>query len=193
MAAAEPRSLRPPNRISEVSMGSPRFASADIDSPYSAEQRSASGPGTPFPPTLFYVIGLGLGWWFEEIAPLGALLAQSRGLAAVGWALTGAGAVLFLWGLATFARRRTGIMLQRAATCVVADGPYRWSRNPQYVAFTLTYVGIALAAGLFWAFLFLPLVLAVLQSIVIAREERYMRDVFGPAYEEYCRQVRRWL
>ena len=31
------------------------------------------------------------------------------------------------------------------------------------------------------------------RGIVITREERYLRSVFGSAYEEYCRRVKRWI
>jgi protein-S-isoprenylcysteine O-methyltransferase Ste14 len=34
---------------------------------------------------------------------------------------------------------------------------------------------------------------AVIQTQVIAREERYLHATFGEPYEKYCRRVRRWL
>jgi len=44
-----------------------------------------------------------------------------------------------------------------------------------------------------WPLLLLPLVLMVLSTAVIQREERYLRSAFGPDYDDYCRRVRRWL
>lgn len=154
---------------------------------------SGSGPGAPLPPTLIYIAGLVLGWWLDRAAPLIADEEPDIGVSIVGWGLTAIGTALFAWGMATFATVGTGIMLQRAATEVVAIGPYRWSRNPMYVAFTLMYVGVSMAMGWLWPFLLLPVVIFVLTAAVIAREERYMRATFGPAYAAYCQRVRRWL
>lgn len=170
-----------------------RTASDSGAQPYSLIGATAPGPGAPFPPTLFFILGLALGWLFEGQVPLVRDEEPREGVVAVGWVLTLAGAALFFWGLLTFARARTGIMLQSAATRVVVLGPYRWSRNPQYVAFTLAYIGVSLVTGLVWPFLLLPIVLAGLTTVIIAREERYMRTTFGPSYFRYCSRVRRWL
>lgn len=153
---------------------------------------TGSGPGAPLPPTLVYIAGFALAMWLDRVVPLGDGVAHPA-MVAVGGLLVVAGTVLFFWGLATFARQRTGIMLQQAATRVVDVGPYRWSRNPMYVAFTMVYAGLALTYALLWALLLLPIVNLVLTVAVIAREERYMRATFGAAYADYCQRVRRWL
>jgi protein-S-isoprenylcysteine O-methyltransferase Ste14 len=75
----------------------------------------------------------------------------------------------------------------------VEAGPYSWSRNPQYVAFTAIYMGITLLLGTGWPLILLPLVIGATVAAVIAREERYMRTAFGADYEDYCRRVPRWL
>jgi protein-S-isoprenylcysteine O-methyltransferase Ste14 len=41
--------------------------------------------------------------------------------------------------------------------------------------------------------LLFPLVIALLVTVVISREERYLRGVFGSEYLDYCRRVNRWL
>ena len=103
------------------------------------------------------------------------------------------GTWLFGWGLMTFFRSATGIMLQQSASTVVDAGPYRFSRNPMYVGLTVGYVGVALVINIAWPIVLLPLVLVAVTTAVIAREERYMLARFGPAYEAYCARVRRWL
>jgi protein-S-isoprenylcysteine O-methyltransferase Ste14 len=153
---------------------------------------SATGPGAPVPPTLIFVAGLGGGWWLDGAG------ASAEGVVPVpllvsGWTLCALGIALFVWGLATFASAGTGIMLQQGATEVVARGPYRWSRNPQYVAFILIYSGISLITGLMWALLLLPVAVAAVSRLVIGREERYMRGTFGHVYGRYCERVPRWL
>jgi protein-S-isoprenylcysteine O-methyltransferase Ste14 len=155
---------------------------------------AARGPGAPVPSTAVYVAGFVLGWWLHLQLPFWidsdgpSLVQRSIGALAIGL-----GAWLFAWGLRTFARERTGIMPQKAASRVVTSGPYRWSRNPMYVAFTALYIGVAIATNYVWPLVVLPLVLAVLVVAVIHREERYMRETFGYAYVDYCRRVPRWL
>jgi len=154
---------------------------------------TAAGPGAPLPPTLIYIACFGLGWWFDSSTPLTAEPQVPAPVVWTGWSLVAGGAGLFLWGLATFSRMRTGILLQKPATRIVDTPPYSWSRNPQYVSFTMMYVGLALALGLWWTLLLTPVVVLLVTVFVIAREERYLRTAFGDVYNDYCRRVRRWM
>jgi len=81
----------------------------------------------------------------------------------------------------------------RATTSLVTGGPYRFTRNPMYVGFTLWYLAATSWVNALWPLLLLPLVLLVMQRGVIAREEAYLRRRFGREYEEYSVGVRRWL
>jgi protein-S-isoprenylcysteine O-methyltransferase Ste14 len=92
-----------------------------------------------------------------------------------------------------FGRAGTPVPPYRPATRLVTSGPYRYSRNPDYVGQTLLYVGIALVANSWWPLLLLPLVLVVVQRGVIEREERYLEARFGQEYRDYKVRVRRWL
>lgn len=155
---------------------------------------SRRGPGAPIPPTLVYVAGFLAAWWLDGMRRFPVDGAGASGVQlALGGLMFAAGVWLFAWGLATFARVRTGIMLQQEATLVVEQGPYRFSRNPMYVAFTASYFGLALFVNAAWPIVLLPLVLIVLSVTVISREEQYMRSRFGDAYDAYCRRVPRWL
>jgi protein-S-isoprenylcysteine O-methyltransferase Ste14 len=157
------------------------------------ERTRASGPGAPLPPTLIYVAGFLPGLWLEGRMPLWPDWTAPDVIETMGWGLVLAGVLLFAWGMSTFSKLQTGILLQRAATRVVDVPPYSWSRNPMYVAFTVMYVGLALAYGLWWPFVLLPAVIGILSAVVIAREERYMRRTFGRVYEDYCARVPRWI
>ncbi len=158
-----------------------------------AETVSRRGPGMSVPPTALFVGGFWLGVWWNSYQPWPLDARDASMLAAVGWLLVVAGMTLFVAGLVTFARARTGIMLQQAATAVVDAGPYRWSRNPQYVAFVAIYIGASLVANSAWPLLLLPVIIIALHALVIAREERYMQRMFPGEFGEYCRRVRRWL
>ena len=87
----------------------------------------------------------------------------------------------------------TNISTDLPATALVVDGIYRWSRNPLYLAMTLWYVGLAIAAGSAWAIMLLIPLLVVMNIGVISKEERYLEREFGDAYRAYKSRVRRWL
>ena len=104
--------------------------------------------------------------------------------------------VLGFFGLpAVLAFRRAGTHPQpwKPTTALVVTGPYRFSRNPMYVGFTLFYLGISVWVNSLWPLLLLPLVLVVMSRGVIAREERYLERRFGDDYRAYRARVRRWL
>ena len=74
----------------------------------------------------------------------------------------------------------------------VANGLYRYSRNPQYLGDILNLVGLALLSNVGSAVL--PCLLGVLlYSLWPLSEEPWLRERFGAAYERYCRQVPRFL
>ena len=70
---------------------------------------------------------------------------------------------------------------------------YRFSRNPMYVSLALLYIAVTLVLDSWWPLLLLPAVLAIVDRVVILREERYLSRAFPHLYDEYRRRVRRWL
>jgi protein-S-isoprenylcysteine O-methyltransferase Ste14 len=152
------------------------------------------GPGVRFPPTLAFGLGFLVALALHGFEPLRFLTGSNAlTLALLGWAFIAAGTGLFLWSLRVFFLARTGIMLQKPATALMRQGPYGWSRNPQYLAFIAIYVGAAMVTNTVWPLFLLAPVLAIVIQMVIRREERYLRRTFGAAYEDYCRDVGRWL
>ena len=119
--------------------------------------------------------------------------AAAPGIALVGLVLMVAGAVLAIAGVLAFRRARTTILPFRAASAMVRDGPYRFTRNPMYVGMTLAYLGLSLAFNSAWPILLLPLVLVAMVKLVITKEEEYLEAVFGDEYRAYRRDVRRWV
>lgn len=80
-----------------------------------------------------------------------------------------------------------------AASALVIGGPFRWSRNPMYVGFTLMLLAWAAWLQSPWMFTG-PVVFALyLSRWQIVPEERALRSRFGAAYADYEARVRRWL
>lgn len=95
----------------------------------------------------------------------------------------------------TYAFRRSGSPPdpRLETTAIIDSGPFRYSRNPVYVAFALLQIALGFVMNNAWIiFLAIPAVLAM-QQIVIVREEAYLEARFGDEYLCYKRRVRRWL
>lgn len=76
---------------------------------------------------------------------------------------------------------------------LVTTGPYALSRNPLYLFSVLGAFGIGLSTGSLLIGLGVGAgAFAVLDSIT-RREEAFLHDQFGKAYEAYCRRTGRWL
>jgi protein-S-isoprenylcysteine O-methyltransferase Ste14 len=76
---------------------------------------------------------------------------------------------------------------------VVAEGLYRYSRNPMYVGVLTFIFGEAVLLAR-WQVAVHGLIVAVcFHCFVVFYEEPALRKKFGSSYEDYCRTVRRWL
>jgi protein-S-isoprenylcysteine O-methyltransferase Ste14 len=160
----------------------------------SADPAPMPHPGVRFPPPFLFAAAFLAAWWLGRRLPL-ALLPPGARLAGEipGLVLGVAGLVLIFWGLATFRRHRTAIFPNRPASHIVRSGPYRFTRNPMYTGMTMCYCGLTLLLNDLWPLILLPIALALLVRLVIAREERYLASAFPAEYDAYRLKVRRWL
>jgi protein-S-isoprenylcysteine O-methyltransferase Ste14 len=148
-------------------------------------------PGINVPPPLIYVAPLVLGLVLDRRKHLPFL---PRGMArALGLALLGGGAVLNAWFLRTIRKADVPIRTDKPVPRLTTEGPFRYSRNPSYLALAVIYTAIAVLRNSLWAMLMLPLVVMVMQREVIGREERYLERAFGDEYRAYKGKVRRWV
>ncbi len=143
------------------------------------------------PPPLIYAGALVLGFFAQWAYPIDFLprkLARAIGLLLVG--------LNFLIGFSAFKamrRAHTSVRPDTPTTALVTTGPFRYTRNPIYLSFTVFYAGISLIANVLWPFLLLPIVLIAMNLGVIAREEQYLQQKFGQEYIQYMACVRRWF
>jgi protein-S-isoprenylcysteine O-methyltransferase Ste14 len=152
------------------------------------------GPGVPFPPPFLFAGGFLVAWLLQRRLPFdvdrdGAGFVQST----IGLAALVAGLAFMASGIGTFGRHRTTLIPNRPARTLVRTGPYRFTRNPMYVGLTAAYIGLTLLINWAWPLVLLPVVLVLLTTLVIRREEQYLRAAFGAEYDAYCGQVRRWI
>ncbi|KAB2847565.1 MAG: isoprenylcysteine carboxylmethyltransferase family protein [Hyphomicrobiaceae bacterium] len=156
------------------------------------KRQEGSPPRLPWPPLLMaaaivgaYVLGRLLPWhWPAAIAPSARL---------AGALLLIAGILLAVFGLLTLSTRRTTFRPDRTPTALVTSGPFRWSRNPIYVADVLVLLGLAGLLGWVWLLLLVVPFVLLLTRLAILPEERLLEAQFGAEFRNYRARVRRWI
>lgn len=146
-----------------------------------------------FPPPLIYLGTLVLGIVAGRALHLPGFGLESNARNILGWALVLLGAVLNFSGAGLFRYLGTAIIPFKPATRLVTSGIYRWTRNPMYLGMAVMYAAIAILFDSLAAVILLPIVLLLIQTQVIAREEAYLERVFGDEYRAYKGRVRRWI
>ena len=143
-----------------------------------------------FPPiwlAIAFLAMLALDRWLPlvRVVPVDASVAA--------WLLIVTGLALAVVASAGFRRARTGIIPFSESTALVTSGIYRFSRNPMYLGMVVVLAGVAVRLGSLGAWIPLPLFIAVIQQQFIRNEETFLTGIYGEAFLEYKRRVRRWI
>jgi protein-S-isoprenylcysteine O-methyltransferase Ste14 len=101
--------------------------------------------------------------------------------------------VLATWARTTFTRAGTNVNPHLPSTALVEAGPFRFTRNPMYVAMSVALIALAFATRVGWFLVLTVPVCALIHWGVVLREERYLAHKFGEPYNEYRQRVRRYL
>ena len=145
----------------------------------------------PIRPPLVYLGSVGLGLLVHFFWPVRLLPAPIN--VPLGVVLVLVAGALFISSVRAFRKAGTPVPGNRPTTIIVRAGPYRFSRNPIYVAFTLLQVGLAAWVDSLGLLVTLVPALALMSLVVVPREERYLEARFPSEYLPYKREVRRWL
>jgi protein-S-isoprenylcysteine O-methyltransferase Ste14 len=138
-----------------------------------------------------YLVSLAAGLLVEQVIPLPFL---PRTFATpLGAALVVVAIALFSYSVAKFKAAGTPVPAREPTTTIVRIGPYGFSRNPIYLAFSLFQLGIATWVNSVWLLVTLVGAVALMNYIVIPKEEQYLEQKFGAQYLDYKVSVRRWL
>ena len=126
--------------------------------------------------------------WSGVVRPAAIEVPQVAGMV-----IGAAGAAVALWCILTFASigRGTPAPFDPPRRLVI-QGPYRFVRNPMYIGAGLALAGAALFYGSLPLLGYTGLFFLATHLFVVCYEEPTLRRTFGPEYEAYLRQVRRW-
>jgi protein-S-isoprenylcysteine O-methyltransferase Ste14 len=111
----------------------------------------------------------------------------------VGVLLVALAAALFAFSIRQLRMAGTPVPGNKPTTAIVGTGPYRFSRNPIYLAFFALHLGLAVWVNSLWLVATLIGTVAIIAGVVVPREERYLTERFGAEYLTYKASVRRWL
>lgn len=144
------------------------------------------------PPVVMLVAAVALSAGLAAADPFAR---PSAALQLLGGALAAAGLGVAGAGVAAFRRQRTTVdpRYPERATSLVAEGVYRWTRNPMYVGFVSAASGAAAVFGSALALLGPGLLAVYLDRVQIPAEEQALRKRFGASFDSYDRTVRRWI
>ena len=101
------------------------------------------------------------------------------------------GISLYIIGMVLFAMSLK-VIIQTPHDAPFCSGPYRFTRNPMYVAATIVFIGICFVTANMVLAVYLA-VAVLLQHFMVLAEERICKEKFGMAYEDYLKRVPRYL
>jgi protein-S-isoprenylcysteine O-methyltransferase Ste14 len=155
---------------------------------------------------LLYVLGFLPPWDFRAGSRGTLWLAAATWMARSGWiglasatlvvtlaalACLVAGAILRVWGTPYIGFRVMGGSAMQGDT-FVAQGPYRYVRNPLYLGSWLLALGVSILMPPSGAVFFLP-AFSLFVLFLISAEERFLSARLGDVYQQYRRRVPRLL
>jgi len=140
------------------------------------------------------IVGLGIAFVGTKVDSLLGIPAIASSLVqALGLTLLALGFLLRVWATVHFYAHKMRVISLEPQKTLSTSGPYRFSRNPLYLGGNVfIFFGAALLFGsptaLFATAIHIPLI-----DLFIRREERQLERVFGGAWQDYKKRVRRWL
>jgi protein-S-isoprenylcysteine O-methyltransferase Ste14 len=106
-----------------------------------------------------------------------------------GWVMVTIGVLTMLFSLAWLGLRRSHGL---EADTLIQSGPYRLTRNPQIVGFSLGMIGFVMIWPS-WHMMMSLLLCVVLSHLMVLTEEEHLLSRYGNEYLRYCEQVPRYI
>ncbi len=149
-------------------------------------------PGVRLKPPMVYAVSMFIGLAIEQLLPLVSIPWTWRASPAV--VLIALAGMLIAPTVMRFRKADTPFSdFSKPATTLLKDGPYRYSRNPGYLALTLLYLGLGVLLSSAWVCILVVPTLLIINVAVVRKEEQHLESQFGEEYLRYKTAVRRWL
>ncbi len=103
------------------------------------------------------------------------------------------GIFLMLWAFYHFKKNKTPIVPGQKPTFMVAQGPYKFTRNPMYLGVTIALFGAAIYFDNILSLLSPLTFFLIMNCYFVPFEEKLLGNIFGKQYLNYKKRVRRWI
>jgi protein-S-isoprenylcysteine O-methyltransferase Ste14 len=145
------------------------------------------------PPVLVTVLFVSLMWLISRITPaipFSPVLKVTSLLFFVGL-----GSYVGLTGLSSFRKANTTVnpLDPDTTSSLVISGIFKRTRNPMYLALMLALTGWGLYLGNLFSLLLATGFVPYMNRFQIRPEERALEKIFGAGFNDYKKQVRRWI
>jgi len=157
------------------------------------KNKPKDSPGILIPPPVFFFVCLIGGLLLEYYLPIHIINIPSMPRLVSGSILVFAAGFIAISGFYVLIKNKTTYHTGKATSRLVTCGPYRFSRNPLYLALLLLMAGIALFYASVWLLLAVPVLYLILLFKAVKPEEKYLSGKFGKKYLDYTAKVRRWI
>ncbi len=144
------------------------------------------------PPIILLLCGAAM--WFIAASEFAYAISIPLSLT-VAIALAATGAFISARAIRQFGAVETTISPRKpdTASSLVNTGIFSKTRNPMYVGLLLVLSGWAVWLESLSNIAVLLAFVVLITELQIKPEEVALRELFGEEYEDYCRQVRRWV
>ncbi|MGE5108029.1 MAG: methyltransferase family protein [Sphingobacteriales bacterium] len=150
-------------------------------------------PGVYPPPPLFYVVVFLISIFVQKYVPVNDAFLHTSIAIYIFYILIVAALFFLLPALLQFLKTKNTLVTIKAASSLQTSGIYAITRNPMYLGLLILYTGIAFKTGNTWTFIFIPILILLINQFVILNEEKYLERAFGNDYLSYKAKVRRWI
>src|ERR1700704_5260687 len=156
-------------------------------------ETSSDNPGVIAFPPLIWVVGAVISALVHFFVIQVPMMNSYRICLICGIVLVILAPTLALSALVTFKKAGTNVNPSEPALTIVRGGPFRFTRNPMYLALCLLQVALGFFLNDWITLLFVVPFFLILHFGVVLREERYLTAKFGEPYLQLKRDVRRWF
>ena len=146
------------------------------------------------PPVAVALIAAALMYWLSAILPQSSFTLPHKNIITVVVFLFGLG--IAAGGVVSFHRRETTVNPTRPSTAssLVANGVYRFSRNPMYLGLSLALIALGVYLANPLALIIIVTAFVLYMNIYqIEPEEQALQRLFGEDFTAYKKNVRRWI